>query len=323
MVDKKLRLQLEGLQNVNFNLSTHYLIYKIENLLNGKYYIGQHQTTNVFDDYDGSGKYLHRAYKKYGIENFKKTILFDFDNFDDMNNKEKELVPLLSCASNNPMCYNLKEGGSNGRLSEESMRLKVMSHKKTIANWTKEQREAFAAKCSAHSKGEKNPMYGKDWREGKTKEELKQHNIRIKLSHKMRTPEQKAEDKRKELETKANRPQHLKDIHSRKCSEHSKQMWNDPEMRQKIIDSRKKSPEEQLIINEKRMKSVKEFWKKHDELKKKISENNSGEKNPMYGRRRMHLKTNKSISLIVKPEDFQKFLNLGYEFNRKVNSNCL
>lgn len=315
--NKKLALQLEGLQNVDFSLSTHYLIYKIENLVNGKHYIGQHQTNDVFDDYKGSGKCLHKAYEKYGIENFKKTILYDFDNFDSMNQKEKELVPLSSCACNNPMSYNLKEGGSNGILSEESQKRRIISFKKTIANWSEEQKKAFAAKCSANSSGSKNPMYGKDWREGKTEEEIKQHNLNIHLSHMKRTPEQKAADKKKELETKANRPQYLKDITSQKCSKHSKELWSNPKMRQKILDSRKKSPEEQKLINEKRKLKLENFWKNNSELKEKLSEKYSGSKNPMFGRRWMHLKTDKTISQLVKPEEFQKFLEIGYVFNKK------
>lgn len=314
---KKLVLQLEGLQNVDFSLKTHYLIYKIENTINGKHYIGQHQTDDVFDDYKGSGTYLHRAYEKYGIENFKKTILYDFDNFNDMNKKEKELVPLSSCTYNNSMSYNLKEGGSNGSLSEESQKLRVISFKKTIANWTKEQKEAFSKKCSEHSSGKNNPMYGKDWREGKTEEELKQHSFKIHMSHMKRTPEQKAADKKKEFETKANRPQYLKDITSQKCSKHSKELWNNPTTRQKILDSRKKSPEEQKILNQRRSDTVKKFWENNAELKKQLSEKYSGNKNPMFGKRKMHLKTDKTITQLVKPEDFQKFLDAGYVFNRK------
>ena len=47
---------------------------------------------NINDGYIGSGKYLKRAIKKYGIENFKRQILFEFDNSIDMYNKEKELM---------------------------------------------------------------------------------------------------------------------------------------------------------------------------------------------------------------------------------------
>ena len=53
----------------------HYLIYKTTNLLDGKYYVGCHQTKNPNDGYLGSGKHLKRAIKKYGFDNFKVEIL--------------------------------------------------------------------------------------------------------------------------------------------------------------------------------------------------------------------------------------------------------
>jgi group I intron endonuclease len=85
-----------------------YTIYKITNQINGKYYIGKHQTKNLDDGYMGSGKLLKQAIAKYGIENFKKEILHIFDNEADMNAKEKELV--VVCEST----YNLNEGGRGG-----------------------------------------------------------------------------------------------------------------------------------------------------------------------------------------------------------------
>jgi len=38
-----------------------------------------------------------RATSKYNLSSFTKEILFDYDNFDDMNNKEIELVQLSNC----------------------------------------------------------------------------------------------------------------------------------------------------------------------------------------------------------------------------------
>ena len=50
---------------------THYLIYEIKNIVNGKIYIGQHTTDNINDGYKGSGFALWEAYKKYGFDKFK------------------------------------------------------------------------------------------------------------------------------------------------------------------------------------------------------------------------------------------------------------
>lgn len=85
-----------------------YTIYKVTNNINGKYYIGKHQTKDLNDGYMGSGKLIRRAIEKYGMENFTKEILFIFDNEEEMNAKEKALVNI------NEMSYNLCEGGKGG-----------------------------------------------------------------------------------------------------------------------------------------------------------------------------------------------------------------
>ena len=66
----------------------HYLVYKTTCLLNGKIYIGQHQTYDINDDYLGSGRELKNDIQGFGRENFRREILFDFDTFDEMNDKE-------------------------------------------------------------------------------------------------------------------------------------------------------------------------------------------------------------------------------------------
>lgn len=56
-----------------------YCIYQITNKINGKRYIGQHKYSdenNPMKYYKGSGVLLHKAYKKYGIENFETEILY-------------------------------------------------------------------------------------------------------------------------------------------------------------------------------------------------------------------------------------------------------
>ena len=71
-----------------------YIVYKTTCLVNGKYYIGKHQTDNpdIFDGYLGNSVWVNRndklknpefpfhfAIKKYGVENFKRESLFVFD----------------------------------------------------------------------------------------------------------------------------------------------------------------------------------------------------------------------------------------------------
>lgn len=89
-----------------------YTIYQITNLLDGKIYIGKHQTKCFDDGYMGSGKILRRAIKKYGEENFKKEILFVFETEDEMNAKEAELVNEEFVARADT--YNLCFGGRGG-----------------------------------------------------------------------------------------------------------------------------------------------------------------------------------------------------------------
>jgi len=84
-----------------------YVVYKTTNIINGKFYIGKHQTKNLDDDYIGSGKRLKYAIKKYGVENFHREILFVCKDEIQMNIIEKILV--VPDAETN---YNLTKGGA-------------------------------------------------------------------------------------------------------------------------------------------------------------------------------------------------------------------
>ena len=102
-----------------------YIVYCTTCLANGKIYIGVHKTENpdIFDGYIGNGisiGYLLKnpktafqyALKKYGYNNFKRAILFIFDNEDDAYKKEAEIVTLDFVKRKDN--YNTKLGGIGG-----------------------------------------------------------------------------------------------------------------------------------------------------------------------------------------------------------------
>ena len=91
---------------------TYYIVYKVTNDINGKFYIGTHKTSNINDGYMGSGKYLKYSQEKHGIENFTKAVLFVYDNSIEMFDKEAEIVNDDFIAEENT--YNLKRGGCGG-----------------------------------------------------------------------------------------------------------------------------------------------------------------------------------------------------------------
>jgi len=85
-----------------------YLVYKITNTVNDKFYIGCHKTKVKDDGYMGSGKLIKKAIEKYGVENFRKEILAECSSKEEMFAKEKEFVVLSEIS------YNLKHGGDGG-----------------------------------------------------------------------------------------------------------------------------------------------------------------------------------------------------------------
>ena len=97
--------------NIKQDFKYHYF-YKITNLINGHFYYGVHNTKNLDDGYMGSGVRLQIAYKKYGIENFKKEILKYFDTKEEAFEYEAEVVNETLINDNN--CYNLSPGGKGG-----------------------------------------------------------------------------------------------------------------------------------------------------------------------------------------------------------------
>jgi hypothetical protein len=99
-------------------------MYKVVNKLTGQYYLGVHSTDIVDDGYLGSGLRIKRAIKKHGKESFEREILEFFSSAKEMFSKEKEIID--ESILNDPLSYNIKEGGKGGwehlsakRLSEQ------------------------------------------------------------------------------------------------------------------------------------------------------------------------------------------------------------
>ena len=89
-----------------------YYLYEIKNNINSKIYVGVHQSANIDDGYMGSGIAIKTAIKKYGIENFTKTILEYFVSDTEMYAREKEFVNEDFIKRKD--VYNLTIGGEGG-----------------------------------------------------------------------------------------------------------------------------------------------------------------------------------------------------------------
>ena len=67
-------------------------IYKRENLINNKIYVGQHkyvrESVELDPRYDGSGKVFQLAVEKYGIDNFTYEIIDSAETPEELNEKE-------------------------------------------------------------------------------------------------------------------------------------------------------------------------------------------------------------------------------------------
>ena len=90
-----------------------YYVYKTTNSVNNKIYIGVHKSDNIRNDnYVGSGKVLKYSIEKYGINKFKREILFEYDNKEEAYLRESEIVDEMFIARLDT--YNIKLGGCGG-----------------------------------------------------------------------------------------------------------------------------------------------------------------------------------------------------------------
>lgn len=107
-------------------------IYKITNLINGKIYIGKDTVSDK--NYYGSGLLIKRAIDKNGIENFKKEIIEECKNNDELCIREKYWIEKYN-SNNLEIGYNISKGGDGGDTfsnnpNKEKIRLKISNARK-------------------------------------------------------------------------------------------------------------------------------------------------------------------------------------------------
>jgi hypothetical protein len=101
-------------------------IYKITNLSNGKIYIGKDTLSNK--NYMGSGVLIRRAIKKYGIECFRKEVIYETDNYEDLSNSEKYWIEFYKSDDRN-IGYNISKGGDGGDTMSNNPKLNEIKDK--------------------------------------------------------------------------------------------------------------------------------------------------------------------------------------------------
>lgn len=146
-----------------------YCIYRITNLINGKTYIGQHKYSKLNDSYKGSGRRLWEAYRKYGIENFKKEILiFNVLKKEHIDLLEKTFITSEREKIGAENCYNIADGGQGGNGSKGKPNLyrkgkhisEEQKRKISEANKGRKLSEEHRRKISEFRKGRSHPHKG-------------------------------------------------------------------------------------------------------------------------------------------------------------------
>lgn len=250
------------------------VIYKTTNLVNGKQYIGRDKYNNP--NYFGSGRLLKKAVRKYGKENFKKEILEVCSSFEHMVEREEYWLNHYD-AGNNKMFYNMHNNGAGG--------MGVSGEKHYM--YGKHHTEERKRKWSESRKGEKNGMYGKGyllageknyWYGKHLPEEVRRKISESRQGEKHPNYGKKYSDELKQKISEGNKGKIFSDETRRRMSEAAKGKIISDETRKKMSESQRKrdnSGEKNPMFGKQG------FWSgKHrsDETKRKLSKSHTGKK---------------------------------------------
>lgn len=137
----------------------YYLVYLTTNLTNNKIYVGVRTTVKLDDGYLGSGTTIKKAIKKYGKENFKRTILYFCLSSEEAYEWERKIVDFSFLCRED--VYNIKPGGErpvtdiirfkiSKKLTEHT---KTEEHKRNISkSWIERNKNANKDKRSESAK---------------------------------------------------------------------------------------------------------------------------------------------------------------------------
>jgi group I intron endonuclease len=152
-----------------------YFVYKTTNIINGKIYVGVHQTDDLNDTYLGSGIILNRAIKKYGRENFQREIVKMFDCLEDAYILESEIVNQDFIARHD--VYNKALGGNGGSI--------LQNRKPFCGNHSEESKKKISRSKlgQTHSDETKQQMSKNSWSKTNPDAQRKHASKAAKASH--------------------------------------------------------------------------------------------------------------------------------------------
>jgi hypothetical protein len=109
----------------------HY-IYKTICTVTNRYYIGMHSTSNLEDEYLGSGQKLWKSINKFGRDKHIKEILEFLPDRESLKTREREIINISLLLD--PMCMNSAFGGQGGFISPNQARRGAIAMNKK--NWS-------------------------------------------------------------------------------------------------------------------------------------------------------------------------------------------
>lgn len=195
----------------------HYT-YRIDNLINGKYYIGKHSSDSLDDGYMGSGTRIKAAIAKYGVENFRKTILKTFSTSEEAFEHEAQIVTMAEV--NDPMCYNIQLGGMG--------RQKQFTGEEVYERALERQREYYQRnrKLILERRKEYKKEYKKEYCQ---RPEVKKHQREYRREYNQQNKEQRNEYMREYLKEYRQRPgfkERRRGYHQRPVSKKYRKEYN-------------------------------------------------------------------------------------------------